>query len=219
MKRERGLVVLVEDDMSMREAVERVLSATGFVVTSFDCAESALEERTTLDARCVVLDVHLPGISGFELYEHVAVRPGSEEYLDSEKYQLRPRDWTAAEAEKRTLAPFITQLNQIRRDNPALQQLRNLRFHGTESDQIIAYSKMAKDGSDPIIVVVNLDPHGARESVVNLDLPALGLAWSDTFSVHDLLTGNTWPWGQRNYIRLDPFATPAHILAVRKSAP
>ncbi|MEO8739246.1 MAG: response regulator [Casimicrobiaceae bacterium] len=71
MTRERGLVVLVEDDISMREAVERVLSATGFVVTSFDCAESALEDRTTLDACCVVLDVHLPGISGFEMYERL----------------------------------------------------------------------------------------------------------------------------------------------------
>jgi len=160
--------------------------------------------------------------SGFELYEHVAVRPGSEEYLDSEKYQLRPRDWSAAEAQGHSLAPYLTLLNGIRRDHPALHRLRNLRFHGTESDTIVAYSKTVPGGAaadDIIIVVVNLDPHGARETVVNLDLPALGMAWSETFSVHDLVTGSTFLWGQRNYVRLDPFFEPAHILHVRRAAP
>jgi starch synthase (maltosyl-transferring) len=163
--------------------------------------------------------------SGYELFEHVAVRPGSEEYLDSEKYQLRPRDWAAAEAEGRSLAPYLARLNRIRREHPALHQLRNLRFHRTESEEVIAFSKRtvhAVDGipvDDTVIVVVNLDPHGARETMVDLDLPALGMDWGETFSVHDLLTGASWLWGARSYVRLDPFVEPAHVLAVRRSAP
>jgi starch synthase (maltosyl-transferring) len=153
--------------------------------------------------------------SGYELYEHVAVRPGSEEYLDSEKYQLRPRDWAEAEREGRSLAPYLTRLNEIRRDHPALHRLRNLHLHRTESDEVIAFSK--READDTVIVVVNLDPHGARETVVELDLPALGLDWDETLSVHDLLTGNSWLWGARNYIRLDPFVEPAHVLAVRRN--
>ncbi len=162
--------------------------------------------------------------AGFELFEHVAVRPGSEEYLDSEKYQLRPRDWEAAQAPGRSLAPYLTMLNEVRRAHPALQELRTLHFHGTENDDVLAFSKQAfskqadADGqTDTVIVVVNLDPHGARETVVNLDLPALGMEWGDAFSVHDVVTGNTWLWGARNYVRLDPFVEPAHILVVRQA--
>ncbi len=160
--------------------------------------------------------------SGYELFEHVAVRPGSEEYLDSEKYQLRPRDWAAAEAEGASLAPYLGHLNRIRREHPALQWLRNLRLHRTESDDVLAFSKrrVLPDGSDDtVLVVVNLDPHGARETVVELDMPALGLEWDESFAVHDLLTGGTWLWGARNYVRLDPFVEPAHVLAVRRNAP
>ena len=158
--------------------------------------------------------------AGYELFEHVALRPGSEEYLDSEKYQLRPRDWAAAEAEGRSLAPYLTRLNQIRRAHPALHELRNLRFHHSESDDVLCFTKQtagaAGQPDDLVIVVVNLDPHGARETVVNLDLPSLGMEWGDSFSVHDLLSGNTWLWGARNYVRIDPFREPAHILEVRR---
>ncbi len=158
--------------------------------------------------------------AGYELFEHVALRPGSEEYLDSEKYQLRPRDWAAAEAEGRSLAPYLTRLNQIRRAHPALHELRNLRFHHSESDDVLCFTKqtagVAGQPDDLVIVVVNLDPHGARETVVNLDLPSLGMEWGDSFSVHDLLSGNTWLWGARNYVRIDPFREPAHILEVRR---
>jgi starch synthase (maltosyl-transferring) len=155
--------------------------------------------------------------AGFELFEHVALRPGSEEYLDTEKFQLRPRDWAAAEAEGRTLAPYLTRLNQVRRAHPALQRLRNLRFHHADSDQIICYSKTEHvgDGEDTLIVVVNLDPHGARETTVRLDMPALGLEWDDTMAVHDELTGDTYTWGNENYVRLDPFVEPAHVFTVR----
>jgi starch synthase (maltosyl-transferring) len=157
--------------------------------------------------------------AGYELFEHVAVRPGSEEYLDSEKYQLRPRDWARAEAQDRSLAPYLTRLNRLRREHRALQRLRNLTFHHTDSDQIICYSKTDGAGAeeDTVVVVVNLDPHGARDTTVRLNLPALGLGWQDTFSVHDELSGEDYLWGEHNYVRLDPFVEPAHVFTVRKT--
>jgi starch synthase (maltosyl-transferring) len=155
--------------------------------------------------------------AGYELFEHVAVRPGSEEYLDTEKFQLRPRDWAAADREGRTLAPYITHLNELRRHHPALQQLRDLTFHTTDSDKIIAYSKRGNRGEDTVLVVVNLDPHGARETTVHLDMPALGMRWDEGFAAHDELSGETFVWGEHNYVRLDPFHEPAHIFTVRRT--
>jgi starch synthase (maltosyl-transferring) len=152
--------------------------------------------------------------AGYELFEHVAVKPGSEEYLDSEKYQVRIRDWDTAEAEGRTLAPYLTRLNEIRRAHPALQQLRNLTVHSSDDDSIVVFSKSA--GEDIVIVVVNVDPHGTRETTVHLNLPALGMDWHDQFVVHDELTGQSWTWGERNYVRLDPYVEPAHVLTVRR---
>ena len=152
--------------------------------------------------------------AGFELFEHVAVKPGSEEYLDSEKYQIRIRDWDAAEKEGRTLAPYITRLNEIRRQHPALQLLRNLTLHHCDDDSILVFSKQA--GKDQMIVVVNVDPHAPRESTVHLNMPALGLDWHDSMVVHDELTGDTWTWGEHNYVRLDPHHQPAHIFTVRR---
>lgn len=156
--------------------------------------------------------------AGYELYEHVAVRPGSEEYLDSEKYQVRIRDWDAAEREGRTLAPYLTRLNEIRRAHPALQQLRNVAIHWSDDESILVYSKSADLGAgqrDIVIVVVNLDPHAARETTVHLDLAALGLDDHATFVVHDEITGADWTWSQHNYVRLDPYHEPAHVLTVR----
>jgi starch synthase (maltosyl-transferring) len=157
--------------------------------------------------------------AGYELYEHVAVKPGSEEYLDSEKYQIRIRDWEAAEAEGRSLAPYITRLNAIRRHHPSLQLLRNLTVHRTDDDHVLAFSRRATgpDGtSDVVIAVINLDPHATRETMVHLDLPSLGLDWNDSFVVDDELSGETWTWGEHNYVRLDPYVEPAHVLSVRK---
>jgi starch synthase (maltosyl-transferring) len=157
--------------------------------------------------------------AGYELFEHVALRPGSEEYLDTEKFQLRPRDWGAAEAEGRSLAPYLTLLNNIRRRHPALQQLRNLSLHAVDDDALMCYSKRSTgpDGhSDTVIVVVNTDPHSVRESLVHLDMAALGMRPEDTFTVYEEISGATWRWGQQNYIRLDPNSEPAHILAVRR---
>ncbi|MFC5178461.1 alpha-1,4-glucan--maltose-1-phosphate maltosyltransferase [Nocardioides taihuensis] len=153
--------------------------------------------------------------AGYELFEHVAVRPGSEEYLDSEKYQVRVRDWDAAEAEGRTLAPYLTRLNEIRREHPALQQLRDLAIHSSDDENVLVFSKHA--GDDVVISVINLDPHAARETTVHLDLPALGLDWGDSFVVHDEITGQDWTWSQHNYVRLDPAREPAHVLSVRRT--
>jgi starch synthase (maltosyl-transferring) len=156
--------------------------------------------------------------AGYELFEHVAVRPGSEEYLDSEKYQIRIRDWDAAESEGRTLAPYLTVLNNVRRAHPALQQLRDLVVHSSDDENVIVYSKLDRSTGDLVIVVVNLDPHATRETMVHLDLPALGLDWHDSLAVHDEFTGQDWHWGQHNYVRLDPYVEPAHLLTVRRTS-
>ena len=156
--------------------------------------------------------------AGYELFEHVAVKPGSEEYLDSEKYQIRIRDWKRADAEGRTLAPYLTRLNEIRRAHPALQLLRNLSIHHSDDDQVLVFSKRhtLPDGSDDVVlVVINLDPHGTRETMIHLDMPALGLDWHDSFVAHDEITGADWSWSQHDYVRLDPGAEPAHVISVR----
>jgi starch synthase (maltosyl-transferring) len=156
--------------------------------------------------------------AGFELFEHVAVKPGSEEYADSEKYQIRIRDWDGAVAAGWSLAPYLTRLNEIRRAHPALRQLRNLRVHHTDDDHVVAFSKTAvtDQGRDTVIVVVNVDPHATHETMVHLDLTALGLP--DTFTVHDEISGQDWTWSASNYVRLDPRDEPAHILSVRSPA-
>ncbi|MGW9032403.1 DUF3459 domain-containing protein, partial [Streptomyces sp. NPDC055722] len=156
--------------------------------------------------------------SGFELCENVPLREGSEEYLDSEKYQLRPRDWEAAEREGRTITPLITRLNRVRRAHPALRQLRDLHFHHADKDEVIVYSKRA--GSNTVVVVVNLDPHHTQEATVSLDMPRLGLDWHESVPVRDELTGATYHWGRTNYVRLVPGESPAHVLSVlRPSSP
>ena len=156
--------------------------------------------------------------AGYELYEHVAVKPGSEEYQNSEKYSLRPRDWSTPE---RTLTPYLTMLNRVRREHPALQWMRTLTIHEVDSPDVMCWSKsmLLDDGTrDTVIVVVNLDPHGARESTVHLDMPALGLDWDSRFTVEDQVTGESFEWGAHDYVRLDPFSEPAHVLTVRGPA-
>jgi starch synthase (maltosyl-transferring) len=153
--------------------------------------------------------------SGYELYEHLPIRPGSEEYLDSEKYQLRPRDFTGALADGRSLAPLLTRLNRIRREHPSLHWLRNLRFHGVDNDEILAFSKRDPATGDTVLVLCSTDPHNVREGWTSLDLPALGIEWSDEFEIEDLLSGARYRWGQYNYVRLDPHDQPAHIFTVR----
>lgn len=154
--------------------------------------------------------------SGFELYEHEAVRPGSEEYLDSEKYELRPRDFDKALADGESLQPWLTRLNEIRRAHPALQQMRTLHFHHIDHDALMVYSKQDPATGDTVLVVVSLDPHEPREGTMWLDLPALGFAPGDRLIAHDEVTGETYDWGESNYVRLDPLRAVAHIVSLTR---
>ena len=159
--------------------------------------------------------------SGYELCENVPLRPGSEEYMDSEKYQYRPRDWEAAARDGVGIAGYITELNRIRRAHPALHQLRNLRFHHVDQPELMCFSKQTtiggRPGTDTVLVVVNLDPHQTREATVWLDTRALGV--DREFTVTDELTGESYWWGNANYVRLDPAARPAHIFTVTPQNP
>jgi starch synthase (maltosyl-transferring) len=150
--------------------------------------------------------------SGYELYEHRAVREGSEEYLDSEKYELRPRDFEAALAAGESLEPFLTRLNEIRRVHPALRQLRNVTFHHIDNDALLAYSKFDPITGDTVLVVVTLNAFGPEESTLWLDMEALGMEAYDRFWVRDEITGEEYQWGQSNYIRIDPAKAIAHVL-------
>ncbi|MEV0240273.1 alpha-1,4-glucan--maltose-1-phosphate maltosyltransferase [Streptomyces sp. NPDC050674] len=177
--------------------------------------------RPAFEVRAVLAATLSPawGIySGYELCENTPVKQGSEEYLDSEKYQLRPRDWESAEREGRTIAPLLTRLNTVRRENPALQQLRDLHFHHADQEAVIVYSK--RKGSNTVLVVANLDPHHTQEATVSLDMPQLGLDWHESVPVRDELTGETYHWGRTNYVRLEPGHRPAHVFTVlRPSTP
>ena len=156
--------------------------------------------------------------AGYELIENVA-RPGSEENLDNEKYQYKPRDFAGAEAAGRSLAPYITRLNEIRREHPALQQLRNLDVHWADDPAILVYSKHVETdaGADSIIVVANVDPHSVRETTVYLDPRRFGVTPGQRFQVTDLITGNSFDWGTDNYVRLDAFVEPVHIFSVTRT--
>ena len=162
--------------------------------------------------------------SGYELFESVA-RPGAEEAIDNEKYEYKPRDFALAEREGRSLALYLGILNRIRAEHPALQQLRNLHIHRTDDDQVLAFSKhldarfTGTGVDDTVIVVANVDPHSVRETTVHLDLTALGLEPGATCLVEDLVEGDRWEWGAANYVKLDAFTRPVHILHVVRERP
>ncbi len=151
--------------------------------------------------------------SGYELYENTALREGSEEYLNSEKYQYRPRMWDRADS----LAPMITRVNQIRREHRrAVSLLRTLRLHHVDNDWLLCFSRMDDSREDILLVIVNLDPHNPREGTTWLDLDALGLRGDQYYEVQDELSGASWVWqGAANYVRLDPQTAPAHVFRVR----
>ena len=150
--------------------------------------------------------------SGFELCENAAL-PGREEYLDSEKYQLKERDWDAPG----NIKELITKLNRIRRENRALQLYDNLRFHFAENDAILFYSKMTLARDSIILVAVNLDPAHTQTAFVHAPVEDFGEISGDSYEVEDLLTGDRYVWhGQRNYIALHPSLQPAHILRIRR---
>ncbi len=170
------------------------------------------------------------GIYGpaYELGENLPAKPGSEEYLNSEKYQIRR--WNRAAPH--SLAPLITRLNQIRRTNPALQSDLSLHFHEVDNPQILCYSKSTlsppqraaavarrsiPEPANIILVAVNLDPHNEQAGWIDLDLKSLGIAHHETFDVEDLLTGVHYQWHDRtNYVALRPAVMPAHIFRVTK---
>ncbi|PYL68142.1 MAG: alpha-1,4-glucan--maltose-1-phosphate maltosyltransferase [Verrucomicrobia bacterium] len=150
--------------------------------------------------------------SGYELCENEAL-PGREEYLDSEKYQYKKRDWNAPG----NIKDWIARLNKIRKENRALQGYTNLRFHDAENDAILFYSKMTAARDNIILVVVNLDPHRKQNSFVYVPIESFGQMDSDAYQVQDLLSGATYTWrGRRNYVELDPDVQPAHIFLVRR---
>ncbi len=155
------------------------------------------------------------GIYGpaFELGENRAKEPGSEEYLDSEKYQIRSWDRDSPSS----LRELITVVNKVRRENPALQSDNGLIFHSTENDQIVAYSKSTDDLADVVLTVVNVDPHHKQIGMVTLPLEALGIDRDRSYQAHELLSGARYIWnGPRNYIELDPNSTPAQIFRFRR---
>jgi starch synthase (maltosyl-transferring) len=161
----------------------------------------------TLGASC--------GIYGptFELCVSQPREPGSEEYFDSEKYQIRHWDFSAAHS----LKPFITRVNQIRRENPALHRDWSLRFHPTDNEQLLCYSKQTADGSNIVIAVVNLDPHHTQAGWIELPLAEFGIETTQPFQAHDLLGEGRFLWhGPRNYVELNPHVTPAHLFRLRR---
>jgi starch synthase (maltosyl-transferring) len=172
--------------------------------------------RTVFTTRAVLASTLAPswGVYGpaFELLEHDPLRPGSEEYLESEKYQLR--DWSLDGAT--SLAPLLQQLNGIRRANPALQHLRTLQFHGTDNDSLLCFTKTDPAGvGAPVLVVANLDPVNRQMGHVDIDLAPLGLPYGSDYDVVDQLSGNTYHWrANRNFVDLDPQGPNAHIFVI-----
>jgi starch synthase (maltosyl-transferring) len=147
----------------------------------------------------------------FELMEHEPREPGSEEYLHSEKYEVRHWDI----GRKDSLREIITLLNQVRRENPALQQNTGLRFHETGNEQLISYSKRAE--SNVVLCVVNLDPRNTQSGFVTLPLEEWGIPAEEPYQVHDLLSDARYTWmGQSNYVQLNPGIMPAHVFRIRR---
>ncbi|MER7891473.1 maltotransferase domain-containing protein [Micromonospora sp. NPDC094482] len=212
----------------MREYCEELVAAADYMRPNFwpntpDILHESLQHGgpPMFKIRAVLAALLSPSwgmYAGYELFEHVA-RPGAEEYLDNEKFELRPRDWADAEARGRSLAPFIADLNRVRRENPALRRLRNLRFHDIDNPALLCWSKRDPETGNTVIVVCSFDSRTVQWGNTTLDMPALGFDWHERFTVHDELTGTSYDWGQRNAVRLDPYLQPAHVLTVRRPVP
>jgi starch synthase (maltosyl-transferring) len=150
--------------------------------------------------------------SGYELCENKPL-PGREEYVDSEKYQFKQRDWNAPG----NIKDWIARINQIRKQNRALQMYTNLRFYQADNDAILFYGKMTPARDNVILVVVNLDPFHKQNSFVHVPIEEFGQMESDEYQVHDLLNGARYAWrGRQNYVELDPEIQPAHVFLVRR---
>jgi starch synthase (maltosyl-transferring) len=211
----------------MRQYCEELVEACDYMRPNFwpntpDILHESLQQGgpAMFKIRAVLASMLTPSwglYAGFELFEHLP-RPGAEEYLDNEKYQLRPRDWAGAEATGRSLAPYLTRLNQIRRDNPALHWLRNLRFHEIDNGALLCWSKRDPETGNTVLVLCSFDSAHQQWGNTTLDMPALGFDWHERFTVRDELTGATYDWGQHNAVLLDPYLEPAHIFTVHRRA-
>jgi len=164
--------------------------------------------------------------TGYELMESVA-RPGAEEQIDNEKYEYKDRRWADYEPggpkAGQTLAPYLTRLNEIRREHPSLMWLRNITFHRADDDQVLVFSKRRRvveesghSWDDVVLVVANTDPHSTRTTMIHLDMEALGFEPHEGFIAHELITGQEWPWYQDNTVILGPSSEPVHIIHVRR---
>lgn len=149
--------------------------------------------------------------SGYEFCENQAI-PGTEDYLNSEKYEIRVRDWNS----KPNIKSFIASVNAIRRENPALQTFKNIKFFHSNNDQILAYAKMTPDRSNVIIVAVNLDPFHAHHGSIWIPLEEIGIKPGGAYEVKDLITNSRYTWSDNNFLRLDPQFQVAHILRIEK---
>ncbi len=209
----------------MREYCEQLLASIDWMRPNFwpntpDILHESLQHGgpPMFKIRTVLASMLSPSwgmYSGLELFEHVA-RPGAEEYIDNEKFELKPRDWAGAEAAGRSLAPYISRLNAIRRDNPALHWLRNLRFHDIDNGALLCWSKRDPETDNTVLVICSFDSSAVQWGNTTLDMPALGLDWHERFTVRDELTGATYEWGQHNAVRIDPYVEPAHVFTVHR---
>ena len=209
----------------MREYCEQLLASIDWMRPNFwpntpDILHESLQHAgpPMFKIRTVLASMLSPSwgmYSGLELFEHVA-RPGAEEYIDNEKFELKPRDWAGAEAAGRSLAPYISRLNAIRRENPALHWLRNLRFHDIDNGALLCWSKRDPETDNTVLVICSFDSSAVQWGNTTLDMPALGLDWHERFTVRDELTGATYEWGQHNAVRIDPYVEPAHVFTVHR---
>ena len=152
--------------------------------------------------------------SGYELCENEGV-PGTEDYLNSEKYELKQRDWN----QPGNIVEFVSRVNAIRHENPALQRLSNLRFLHSDSEQVLAYAKTDAESGNTLLIAVNLDAHNAHDCTVQVPLELVSAQPCSGYEVQDLLTGARYAWGASNYVRLVPGEAPAHILRVERVIP
>jgi starch synthase (maltosyl-transferring) len=184
-----------------RAVLAATLAPVYGIYSGFELCENAGLERKPWDAE--------GNVRGFlALCDGDYKQLAREEYLDSEKYQFKGRDWAQL-----GIRPLFAKLNAIRRANPALQQFRNLQFAHSENDLILAYSKVA--GGNRLFITVNLDAWNAQETMVSVPLESFGLSEQQSYQVEDLLTGERFTWkGRRNYVRLAPGARPAHIFRI-----
>jgi starch synthase (maltosyl-transferring) len=151
--------------------------------------------------------------SGYELGENTPREPGSEEYLNSEKYEYKARDWDAPG----NLVDYVTRINRIRRENRALHGYTNLRFYAADDPDILFYGKTTPDQDNVILVAVNLDPFAMHAGMVDVPIAELGIGAAQSYRVHELVSDQWYDWrGARNYVELDPTVEPAQVFVLHR---